>query len=48
MASLPNDHDQDSEPPTPQGDEPDVTPSKLDDEPGSHPDPDPDGGNESP
>jgi len=48
MTSLPRDHDQDSEPPTPDGKEPDVSSSNFVDEPGSHPDPDPEGDNESP
>ncbi len=34
-------HDQDAEPPTPDGQEPEVTPSGDEDEPGSNPDPDP-------
>lgn len=41
------DHDQDSEPPTPDGKQPDASPSKLDDEPGSDPDPAPGGDDES-
>ncbi len=42
------DHDQDSEPPTPDGEQPDASPSNLDDEPGSDPDPAPGGHDESP
>jgi hypothetical protein len=34
-------HDQDSEPPTPDGEEPSAEQLDQDSEPGSHPDPDP-------
>lgn len=37
-------HDQDAEPPTPDGEEPDMTQLDPDSEPASHPDPDPDAG----
>jgi hypothetical protein len=42
MTSSPDEHDQDSEPPTPDGQEPDTTRLDPDSEPGSHPDPPPD------
>ncbi|WP_155992884.1 hypothetical protein [Nocardioides sp. URHA0020] len=38
-----DDHDQDSDPPTPFGEEPTV-PDQDTDEPGAHPDPEPGGG----
>jgi hypothetical protein len=40
----PDPHDQDSEPPTPDGQEPDTERLTRDSEPGSHPDPDPGAG----
>ena len=45
MTEQPHEHDQDAEPPTPDGDEPDTERLQPHSPPGSHPDPDlePDG-----
>lgn len=39
--TVPEGHDQDADPPTPDGREPDVAPHATGPEPGSDPDPDP-------
>ena len=44
MTEEPHSHDQDADPPTPDGEEPDTEQLQPGSEPASHPDPDPDAG----
>jgi hypothetical protein len=47
MTEEPHTHDQDAEPPTPTGEEPDTDQLEPGSEPASHPDPDPTAGDTS-